>query len=248
MAKIRGYPDISYNIRRWTAALLSYLAGSRGRPPVFYDIGAHVGEFTITFADSCSAMHAFEPVPETMEQLRKAADGLPGVNLHQLALSDAPGTLSLQRFSDPSFNSLYARSEHELVHYNISRAEPVSVPVVRLDDYIAEGRLPDPDFVKIDIEGAELPALRGAAAAIARNMPVILCEYSVDNTGNAGYPREEIARWLSERGYLVRGLFRDRDLSLHEDLSERSIWNIIAVPEQDPDALDPGLVAQPSDA
>ena len=128
MAKIRDYPDISYNIRRWTAALLDYLRDTRARAPVFYDLGAHVGEFTLAFAASCSSMHAFEPVPDTMDRLRSVAADLPGVRLHPLALSDTPGTLQLQRFSDPSFNSLYDRNDQELRHYGITRTETVEEP------------------------------------------------------------------------------------------------------------------------
>lgn len=245
MGKIRDYPDISYNIRVWTAAILAWLERQTGRKPVFFDIGAHLGEFTMAFSSSCAGLHAFEPVPETMERLRGLAGSVSGVSFHPIALSDAPGTLTLHRFSDPSFNSLYDRTDDELAHYGITRAGTVAVRVARLDDYVGEIGLARPDFVKIDIEGAELPALRGAAGTIAAARPCILCEYSVDNTQNAGYPREHIEQWLRDHDYLVRGLYRDRDLDLHADLSPRGIWNILAVPREHSEALNPGLVSQP---
>ena len=50
------------------------------------------------------------------------------------------------------------------------------VPIVRLDDYVASSALPAPTWIKIDIEGMELPALRGAEKALRSSMPVVIGE------------------------------------------------------------------------
>jgi hypothetical protein len=58
---------------------------------------------------------------------------------------------------------------------------PVAVPVLRLDDYLAEHEVDRVDFMKIDVEGFEPNVIRGAGKYIERGkIHAILCEFNVD--------------------------------------------------------------------
>ncbi len=226
---IRDYEDINENLRYWFDRVFDSFTD-----PVFYDIGANDGVFSLGYAAASRIVHAFEPSGQACSRLsdRALARGIANIEVHRVALADTEGTMTLHRFSDDTFNSLYPRGEDQLSHYSLRAAESEEVRVVRLDDLVSEERLSPPDVVKIDIEGAELFALRGARRTIRSAMPVILVEYSVDNTANAGYDRREIATLLRGWGYEVRGLLRNRDIVLHvgEALEQRSIWNLLCFP------------------
>ena len=79
----------------------------------------------------------------------------------QVALSDAPGVASL--FASGNRNSSLFRSSHS------ARAEQVEVKTI--DELVGETPL---DFIKLDVEGAEAAALRGARGTLARSRPALL--------------------------------------------------------------------------
>ncbi len=226
---IRDYEDINENLRFWFNRVFGSLAD-----PVFYDIGANDGVFSLGYARRCSVVHAFEPAAVSCARLaeRGTALGIENIVLHRVALGEKPGTMTLYGYSDDTFNSLYPRPADQLAHYSLDEGVREEVPVVRLDDLVAEQNLPVPDVMKIDIEGAELHALRGGERTIREALPVILVEYSVDNTANAGYERTAIRDLLLSWDYDVRGLFRNTDtmLRIGEALDHRSVWNLLCFP------------------
>lgn len=226
---IRDYEDINENLRFWFNRVFGSLAD-----PVFYDIGANDGVFSLGYAARCRVVHAFEPAAVSCARLaeRCAAAGIENIVLHRVALGEKPGTMTLYGYSDDTFNSLYQRPADQLSHYSLDEGGREEVPVARLDDLVAGQELPAPDVVKIDIEGAELHALRGGERTISEALPVILVEYSVDNTANAGYERTAIRDLLLSWDYDVRGLYRNTDTGLRsgDELGHRSVWNLLCFP------------------
>lgn len=227
---IRNYQDINENLRFWFDRFFDHLDS-----PVFYDIGANDGVFTVAYAPRCRMVYAFEPARVAADRLQARIDerGLANVSLFRVALSDEPGSLLLHGYSDDTFNTLFRRTELELSHYSLEETDSEEISVFRLDDLADREDLPAPDLVKMDIEGAELRALLGGKRTIRSAMPVIISEYSVDNTANAGYARGEIADLLESWGYIVRGLYRNIDTILYagEEREKRSVWNLLCVPE-----------------
>jgi len=130
---------------------------------VFYDIGAHGGVYSLTYLAQCGGeVHSFEPMPEELiENLR--LNGRDTEHVHAVAVGDESGTARM--------TTKYRSSNH----VDASSGER-EVPIVRLDDYAAQHGLPDPRWIKIDIEGMELPALRGAECLLRRAQPVVICE------------------------------------------------------------------------
>jgi hypothetical protein len=75
------------------------------------------------------------------------------------------------------------------------------VDAIALDDYAVRHDLARVDFVKLDIEGAELPALRGMIKLLATHRPILLLEVNRSNCEAAGYAPEAIAELLRAHGY-----------------------------------------------
>ena len=130
---------------------------------VFYDIGAHGGVYSLTYLAHCAGeVHSFEPMPEELiANLR--LNGRDAEHVHAVAVGDESGSTRM---------TTKFRSSN---HVDASSGER-EVPIVRLDDYTAQHGLPDPGWIKIDIEGMELPALRGAEGLLRRAQPVVICE------------------------------------------------------------------------
>lgn len=148
----------------------------------FIDIGANIGSFTILAAsiDGVSCM-AFEPVPRTFALLSRNVafnQMVDRVELRQQGVSDAPGTL---RFTT-SLDSM----NYVLLDGVPAEQGAIAVDVVRLDD----AAVPQPApagrrILKIDVEGFEMPVLRGAAETLRD--PSALCVIMETNGSGERY-------------------------------------------------------------
>ncbi len=86
------------------------------------------------------------------------------------------------------------------------------------------GWFPAPDLVKLDVEGAELECLKGAARLLARERPVVLCEIADDNAAAAG-------ELLAAAGYEI---YDAAQLPAARRPLAAPVWNTLAVPAPPP--------------
>ncbi len=129
------------------------------------DIGANLGFYAATLAAARVATLAFEPQPALADKLRRSAAAMPGVQLtvFEIALGDTTGEVE---FGGHQF--------HEGAR--IGAGGGLRVPVRRLDDLLPPAYVPAIDFVKIDVEGAEVSAIRGAARLFEAGDPLVMVE------------------------------------------------------------------------
>jgi FkbM family methyltransferase len=149
----------------------------RDRPPrVAYDLGANRGQWTLLAKSVFPTVevHAFEPLPAHAAEFLQRTASLAGVRVHRVALGETPAELEmdLTTFSDSA--SLLTPTAEMAATYDVRSGAKVRVPVVRLDDWVATHALPPPDLVKLDLQGYELPALRGAATVLRHARAVVL--------------------------------------------------------------------------
>jgi FkbM family methyltransferase len=158
---------------------------------VVYDIGAHAGFASLYAAllvGPGGKVVAFEPYPTTFRSLERQLAANPGLPITALpiAASDVSATLAMRRPNGSSSQSF------------ISAHGEVQVQARPIDELVAAGAIPPPAVIKLDVEGHEAAALRGALATIAAHRPVILCDYNDDAT-------EALVRGtLAGLGYRVR--------------------------------------------
>lgn len=137
---------------------------------VVIDAGAHVGVLTLLLSALCPQGHvyAFEPAPETHRHLvaNLAANQVANVTPVRAAVHDTDGPLAFSfNETNPGGSSVTSDA-----------AASESVPATRLDTWVAAQGLARLDLVKLDVEGAELAALDGMAATLARFRPVLVVE------------------------------------------------------------------------
>lgn len=140
------------------------------------DVGCHKGEILdLLLAAAPQGRHfGFEPIPVMVEQLKKRYAGNPNCHFFGIALSNAKGTSSFNYVvSNPSYSGLLKRRYDRPNEQDTQ----ITVQTERLDEVLpADVRI---DFVKIDVEGGELPVLQGAVQTLARWKPVVIFEHGL---------------------------------------------------------------------
>jgi FkbM family methyltransferase len=166
---------------------------------VVWDVGANHGFYSATFARRYPnvRVEAFEPVPRTFAALQRNIERnrvSPQVHLHQHGLSDHSGEATFYFYGAGSGNgSLRDLSGREDV-------EEYTVQLRVVDDLVAEG-VPAPDFMKIDVEGAELLVLHGAMRTLRQTKAPVFAELLRKWAEPFGYHPQDVLTLMSRIGY-----------------------------------------------
>lgn len=165
---------------------------------VVFDIGAHVGFYSLLASElvgKTGKVFAFEPLQRNIFYLEKHIEinKRENVKIIKAAVSDKSGTVSL---SDDCESS-YARIED---------GGKVKVKAVVIDNLVNNGKLPVPDAIKIDVEGAEFSVLKGAYSVIKKYKPVIFLSIHrfIDRD------HKDCCDFLAELDYKLEPIFGDK--------------------------------------
>jgi FkbM family methyltransferase len=166
---------------------------------VVIDAGANIGiysQFLARCVGSAGMVHSFEPDLENFARLRAAVAGLPNVRVNRLALSDKTG------------DSLLYLSQHLNVDHRVYPTEgetrrSVSIRSITLDDYFKPGERVD--LIKMDIQGYELHALRGADRVLEDNLDIkLLVEFWPYGLEQAGVNWVDLIAALGQKHMIVQ--------------------------------------------
>jgi FkbM family methyltransferase len=196
---------------------------ARFLPPtggVVLDVGAHRGDWTralLRQAPDVAAVHCFEPSAVHWPEILAIADKR--VRLVRAAVSDSAGEALL--YATEPGSVLASLTQRDLRHRGMSFEHAERVGTMRLDDYVREQALDRVDFLKLDVEGHELAALRGAEEALRRKaIRALSFEFGGCNIDTRVFFRD-FWKLLSACGY---GLYRLAP--------RRKLWPIEAYSEE----------------
>ncbi|MGI9254419.1 MAG: FkbM family methyltransferase, partial [Thermomicrobiales bacterium] len=178
---------------------------------VIVDVGAHHGHGVVDYlANFPGAMvYAFEPAPENAAALAERLAGHGArVRWFPSAVGDHEGAVVLNLNEHDGTHSVLALGDRANWQTPVQPRGSVEVPLTTLDRFAAEQGIGTIDILKLDIQGGELAALRGAAGLLARGaVRVILCEVEVQPL-YAGQPLIwEIGQHLHEAGFALTHFF-----------------------------------------
>ena len=179
------------------------------RGHVFYDVGANAGFFTL-LGSQCvgpaGKVFSFEPLPENAASVRSQLElnAITNATVVTAAVTDCAGKIEFCQGQDTSTAHIRQPDESR------QTTETLTVDAVTLDEFVRTA--PAPDFIKMDIEGAELNALEGAKDLLgSANAPNLLIEFHGEDI------QQQAAKLLTHFGYQFCSLEGIRSRTMPRD-------------------------------
>jgi FkbM family methyltransferase len=189
---------------------------------VVVDAGANIGiysQFLAKCVGPAGMVHSFEPDLENFARLRAALAGLPNVRVNRLALSDKTGDSLL-------YLSQQLNVDHRAYPTEGETRRSVSIRSITLDDYFKPGERVD--LIKMDIQGYELHALRGANRVLVDNPDImLLLEFWPYGLKQAGGNWVDLIAALEQKDMIIRQVSSDGLIPFHSDsTSDSADWYV----------------------
>lgn len=166
---------------------------------VIFDIGAHIGYYSIVLAKHFpnARIFAFEPILNTFSILEKniRANSLQNIHAFNYGLSDKPKDTFFYYFKDGSTLA----SQIYLLGY--SKTQKIKCHLERLDDVISSLGIEKLNFIKCDIEGEELAAIQGGLGAIGQFLPICLVTLHQERCAQFNYSANDVLHIFEKLGY-----------------------------------------------
>ncbi len=170
--------------------VLSLLRNNLPPPYCVFDVGANIGDFTQvtieSLGESHTTIHAFEPGKITFDSLSRRWKNNPKVHLNNVALGRTAGESELHYNSEGS--GLASLTRRRLDHFGIQFDRSEKVKIETIDSYCTQNEIDHIHLLKMDIEGHELDALRGATAMLdAAKVDMVTFEFGGCNIDTRTY-------------------------------------------------------------
>ena len=175
------------------------------KDPIIIDCGAHDGADSIELAKIIGGqIHAFEPVPELFDKLKKRTQKLKNVFTYRLALSNVNEmqTFHISEGESDASSSLLAPKGHLTDHPKTVFKKKIEVSAVTLDAWAVANSVTKVDLLWLDMQGFELQMLKESKDILSK-VSVIHTEISTKETyeGVTLYP--EYKAFLESKGFRV---------------------------------------------
>lgn len=194
-----------YNIYEWkdNPTIEALLEGVR----TAIDIGGNIGQMALLFARSAHRVVTFEPIPYLADRLQQQIilnELERKLILRREALSDHAGDLRIELPSPEN------QGTGSTVLSDKAEGRTIMVKAERLDTILNEMNIIDVDFLKMDIEGAELFALKGMQDLLGRKeSPILVLEMNTPMMTAAGYGSKELLDFLFSFHYQCYGFVKN---------------------------------------
>lgn len=180
--------------------VMASLAKLVGPGDTVIDVGGHIGYVSLYLAHlvgPTGRVFVFEPSPDNLRYLTINTKAVAPIEIVRKAVSDSKGHARFFTETLTGQNSTlienYANFEDTRRSAQIDEAyQALEVETTTLDAFVAERGIA-PDFIKIDIEGAEMLAVRGMGAVLAEHRPDLMVEITRD--------QDEVMEILKKAGY-----------------------------------------------
>lgn len=201
--------EMGYRTGTYETAVQRVLSQHLELGQTFYEVGAHIGFFSLLAADvvgETGEVAAFEPDPVNVDLIQQhfCRNSKRHAHVIPMAVWSKIGKIRFTRGSECSSHN--AGGVLETSPWGFA-TDVIDVEAITLDDYSQTHR--PPSFIKIDVEGAELHVLMGAQGLLTRYKPLVLCEVHTAEL------RIQVEQWLIENSYAVEWFMDQPDLARH---------------------------------
>lgn len=169
------------------------------------DGGANVGFHTLGLARRLTSgkVLAVEPNSETFQTLARTTQALGNVVLSCAALQENPERTSITfncSTSHPGRSGI-GRMWDRIAPGEVQYSEAMQVPATTIDKLVLEHGFPRLDFIKLDLEGGEYNALRGAGQCLRELRPLVVTEHASHAPQEHGFAVRDYLDWIDSLGY-----------------------------------------------
>lgn len=177
--------------------------------PLIFDVGANIGQTALAYLSTFRSprIHCFEPATAVQPALDEIRARNPNVTVHRLAVSDGEGKANLHLLGGETsgWNSLLEGNPDSFAPKSIGT---IVVDTTTIDVFCREREIREIDILKLDIQGAELKALRGAETMLAEGrVGIIYAEADFSNLYENQSMYHDLASFLYPLGYRTFGLY-----------------------------------------
>jgi FkbM family methyltransferase len=229
-----GYIFGSYSLADEAALALSFANNNKQFGGLIIDAGANNGSYTQSLIGSglgSERVIMIEPAPSLRERLIALSSENSSVLFEPIAIGAQQGSLELHFDKEGSgFASVY---ERDLSHVGLVMDTSVTVPVTTLDQIASKYSLSVVDYLKLDLEGHELEALKGAKRLLdEKRIRAITFEFGGCNIDSKTYFKDFWTLLVKHHGFTFYRLAPQRrliKLGRYSESLERFGWhNILA--------------------
>ena len=183
------------------ARFARYLISGSRPGETFIDIGANVGHYTLLMSrelGSDGRVYSFEPLGSTFTRLVENIDLNEATNVvaSQVAIGSSTGTVNIDLVDEDNIGAARVVATTDDQSAN-------SVESSTLDEKLRDEDLQDLRFLKMDIEGYEFEALKGAVQTLKQFKPICLIEIHREQLSIFGTTPEELFSFMSDLGYMA---------------------------------------------
>lgn len=205
----RGFPNFSAYAGAWRHMMRederAFFRHHVNGDAILFDVGANFGTYASLFARMApqATVFAFEPHPRTAAMCRRniLSNELAQIELIDMAVGREIGTIGFTSHGIPGTERIAVGEDAKL-----------TVPVTTLDEFCSQRVIKAIDFIKIDVEGAELDVLEGGRSLFERcAVRLGLIEVCPANLEAFGRSVDDMIDWLAEVGYELRTLNVDSE-------------------------------------
>jgi len=188
---VAGYNDFEHTGEK---QVLEFLAGKDLGINTIFDVGANDGTYSLLLSKifPSSQIHAFEPVPATYKDAELELKNTTNVTIHKFGLYKENCKLDIYNDSqnpNSQISSVYAEGLADF--YAVNQLQQTKIEVRTIDSFCEEHQIDIIDFIKIDIEGAELSALQGAEKMIAKDgLRIVQFEFNDFNISSRTFVKD----------------------------------------------------------
>jgi len=227
----KGFPNFNAYLGAWQyrpdRSEISFLSRNLRPAGTVIDVGANFGVLTILIGalSPSSTVYAFEPHPRTFDSLkRNVSDNRLAHRVHciQSALSTSIGTVAFADGAAPATNRIVRGSD-----------QSIEVPVTTIDTFCQARNLGTIDFLKIDVEGAELDVLSGARTYFEnKSIRVGMIEICPGNLKHFGKSVADLREFFETHEYDLRWYGENGEVAatVSEELPEDFLGNAVFTP------------------
>ena len=167
----------------WEAGLTNYLINTLQEKDVFFDVGAHVGFYSMLASNLVGekgTVCGFEPTPRTFRSLERNLGTKPNAKAYNVAVLNQKQTITFTDYGPKysAFNTFKKRTDSHMSF--LGNGELVTVQTISLDEFCIENQL-IPTFIKIDVEGAEHLVLQSMEKLLKTHTPTLSIEVSANS-------------------------------------------------------------------